>query len=74
MLKLAKLVIFTVCISQVKASIWDQQLALGAVECSNDRSNAYLDVIVVYDRTIRPNKFDDVSLIFWVWKINYRVF
>lgn len=46
---------------QSHASKWDQQLAANALECSSNRANAYLDVIVVYDRTIQPEKFEDLS-------------
>jgi hypothetical protein len=40
----------------------DDRLASGILECSSDRSRAYLDVFVLYDRSLQEDKFSDVSI------------
>ncbi|KAI6191016.1 hypothetical protein M3Y97_00182000 [Aphelenchoides bicaudatus] len=40
---------------------WTEDVSRGILPCSNQRSRAYLDVFVVYDRTLRANKFTDLT-------------
>lgn len=55
-------VLFAVCLGSEQGH-HDKLLAPGILECSSDRASAYLDVYVVYDRSLRKDKFGDVSIV-----------